>query len=194
MAKVGIKCLTYAKYSEGGDGSSVTYTGGKQLKDYLCRAELTEARDSVKEHADDHQIDSDNTLNSVSLALELANSNDDIKKDFLGYTADTAQGSTDLIVTGDDAPYVGVGYMMKNRFKKTVTFDTVWCYKMQFSSAGVTAETRREQTQFQHETINGEGEGVIVEEDGKVCFYALHTGFASESLAEAWLKTKAGIT
>lgn len=193
MAKVGIKCLTYAKYSAGGDGSSVTYTGGKQLKDYLCRAELTEARDSIKEHADDHQIDSDNTLNSVSLALELANSNDDIKKDFLGYTA-TADQSPDLIVTGDDAPYVGVGYIMKNRFKRTITFDTVWCYKMQFSTAGVTAQTRAEQTQFQHETINGEGEGVITESGGETWFYAMHTGFTEESLAEAWLKTKAGIT
>ena len=193
MAKVGIKCLTYAKYSAGGDGSSVTYTGGKQLKDYLCRAELTEARDSIKEHADDHQIDSDNTLNSVSLALELANSNDDIKKDFLGYTA-TADQSPDLIVTGDDAPYVGVGYIMKNRFKRTITFDTVWCYKMQFSTAGVTAQTRAEQTQFQHETINGEGSGVVTESGGKTWFYAMHTGFTEESLAEAWLKTKAGIT
>lgn len=193
MAKVGIKCLTYAKYSAGGDGSSLVYTGGKQLKDYLCRAELTEARDSVKEHADDHQIDSDNALTGITLALELANSNDDIKKDFLGYE-EGAGNDADLIVTGDDAPFVGVGYIMKNRFKKAVTYDTVWCYKMQFSTAGVTAETRREQTSFQHETINGDGEGVIEEAAGKVHFYAMHTGFTAESLAEAWLKAKAGIT
>ena len=29
MAKVGIKNLTWAKYASGGEGSAITYTGGK---------------------------------------------------------------------------------------------------------------------------------------------------------------------
>ncbi len=189
MAYVGIKCLTYAKYSAGGDGSSVTYTGGKQLLDYLCRAELTEQRDAVNEHADDHRIDSDNGLTGIQLNLELSNVNDDIRKDWLGYEV----SSGDLIVTGDDAPYIGVGYIKKNRFKKTVSFEAVWAYKVQFGPAADAVQTRQEQTAFQHVTYNGNGEGVIEEEGGKAHYYTLHAGFAEESLAVAWLKGKAGI-
>ena len=72
MAKVTCKGLTYAKYASGGEGAAVTYTGGKALVDYLCKVDMGENRDNVKEHADGHQIDSENQLNEATLALELA--------------------------------------------------------------------------------------------------------------------------
>lgn len=190
MAKVGIKGLTYAKYASGGDGSAITYTGGKRLDDYMAKADITENRDELKEHADDHQIDSENRLNSVALALELVNSNADVKKDILGHYDDNG----DLIVTGDDAPFVGIGFICKNRFKGTVTFEAYWFYKMQFSSAGMTANTRKEQTAFDHETINGTGNGVILTEGGKIYFYAHKDGLETEAAARTWLNGKAGIT
>ena len=190
MSKITVKALTYAKYSAGGDGSSITYTGGKQKTDYLCRAELTEQRSSVKEHADGRQIDSDNILTGVQLALELANNDDDIKKDILGFTTDDG----DLIATGDDAPYVGIGYVLANRFKRTVTYEARWVYKMQFSRSPEAVETRRDQTAFQHETINGDGEGCVFTAGGKTWFYAEKNGMTEESLATEWLKTKAQIS
>lgn len=190
MAKVGIKGLTYAKYASGGDGSPVTYTGGKKLDDYMAKADITENRSDVKEHADDHQIDSENSLNDVALALELVNANEDIKKDILGHVEE----SGDLIVTGDAAPFVGIGFICKNRFKGTVTYEAYWFYKMQFSAATVTANTRREQTAFDHETINGTGNGVVLTDGGKVYFYAHKDGLATEALARTWLNGKAGIT
>lgn len=190
MAKVGIKGLTYAKYASGGDGAAIVYTGGKKLDDYMAKADITENRNDLKEYADDHQIDSENCLNNVALAIELVNANDDIKKDILGHIEE----NTDLIVTGDDAPFVGIGFICKNRFKGTVTYEAYWFYKMQFSSAGLTADTRREQTAFNHETINGSGSGVILTEGGKVYFYAHKDGLATEALARTWLNGKAGIT
>ena len=71
MAKVGIKCLTYAKYSQGGDGSSMVYTGGKMLEDYLAKAELKENRNKQQEYADDHQIDGENMLTGVNLLFSI---------------------------------------------------------------------------------------------------------------------------
>lgn len=189
MAKVGIKCLTYAKYSSGGDGSSMVYSGGKMLEDYMARAELRENRANQKEYADDHQIDGENVLNNVTLLLELVNNCESIKTDMLGHVSDGG----DLIVTGDDPPYIGVGYITKNRFKGTTTFEPYWVYKIQMASDGVNAETKRENTAFGHENLNGEGMGVILTEGGKTFFYAHKDGLESESLARAWLKTKAGI-
>ena len=46
MAKVGIKCLTYAKYQSGGEGNAIVYSGGTMLQDYMAKAELKENRSS----------------------------------------------------------------------------------------------------------------------------------------------------
>ena len=191
MAKTTCKGLTYAKYSSGGDGSAITYTGGKALTDYLCKVDIGENRGDVKEYADGHQIDSENILNYVTLALELANTNDDILKDFLGHVTDSNDG---LLVTGADAPFIGCGFIVANRFKGTTTYEGYWFYKIQFTSGGVTANTRRDQTQFDHETINGSSSGVILTSGGDVIFYAHKTGLATEALVRTWLNGKAGIT
>ena len=192
MAKIGIKGLTYAKYSSGGDGSAMSYTGGKALDDYLAKADIGENRDNIKEHADDHQIDAENALNEVTLALELVNTNDDIKKDFLGHQ--TTSNTGELVVTGKDAPFVGVGFIVKNRFKGTSTFEGYWFYKVQFSSGGVTANTRKEQTQFDHETINGSVQGVILSSGGDVLYYLHKDGESTEAAIRTWLNALAGIT
>lgn len=190
MAKVNVKCLTYAKYSSGGDGSSMVYTGGKMLDDYMCKAELKENRSKQKEFADGHQIDGENKLESVSLLLELANNCESIKKDMLGYVEEGG----DLIVTGDEAPYIGVGCITKNRFHGVETYEPYWVFKTQMATDGVSAETRKENTAWAHETLSGDGEGVVLTEGGKTYFYAQKEGLETESAARAWLKAKAGIT
>lgn len=194
MAKVTCKGLTYAKYASGGEGSAVVYTGGKALVDYLCKVDIGENRDNVKEHADGHQIDSEALLTEVTLALELANVNADIKGDILGHVASGTGTSAESVVTGDDAPFVGIGFILANRFKGVVTYEAYWFFKMQFTSGGLSAQTRREQTEFTHETINGSGSGVTLESGGAVSFYAYKDGLETEAAARTWLNGKAGIT
>jgi phi13 family phage major tail protein len=192
MAKIGIKGLTYAKVSAGGDGSALTYTGGKVLADYLAKADIGENRDNIKEHADDHQIDAENALNEVTLALELVNMNEDIKKDILGHEATGTTG--ELQVTGKDAPFVGIGFIVKNRFKGTSKFEGYWFHKVQFSSGGMTANTRKDQTQFDHETINGSVQGVILTSGGDVVFYKHFDEQTTEAAVRTWLNGCAGVS
>ena len=97
-------------------------------------------------------------------------------------------------MTGKDAPFVGVGFILANRFKGTTTYEAYWYYKMQFTSGGVTANTRREQTQFDHETINGSGSGVVLTTGGDTIFYSYKDGLATEAAARSWLNGKAGIS
>ena len=59
MAKTTCKKFTYAKYSSGGDGSAIVYTGGTMLDDYLAKVDITEDRTDEKEYADGHLIDSE---------------------------------------------------------------------------------------------------------------------------------------
>lgn len=194
MAKVTCKCLTYAKYSSGGSGSAVVYTGGKQKIDYMAKWDLTETRENTKEHADGHLIDEENALTAVALALEIVNNDDDIKKDILGHVTSGTGENAELHVIAASAPIVGVGAILQNRYKGVNTFEAYWIYKIQMASQGVSAETRRESTSFGHETISGDAVGVQLTSSGDIVFYAHKDGLTTEAAAVAWLKGKAGIT
>ena len=189
MAKTTCKKFTYAKYSSGGDGSAMSYTGGTMLDDYLAKVDINEERTNEKEYADGHLIDSEKIPTAVSMALELVNNNDNIRKDVLGM----ADLTTELALTEADPPFVGAGCLMANRHKGTITWEGYWIYKIQFTLNGVSAETRRDRTSWQHETISGDGVLVEPAVGGTKCFYAHKTGM-TESAAETWLKSHAGIS
>lgn len=191
MAKTTCKKFTYAKYASGGEGSAISYTGGVMLEDYLAKVDINEERTDEKEYADGHLIDSEKIPTAVSMTLELVNNSSAIKKDVLGMAEASSGG--DLLLTEDDPPFVGAGVLMANRFKGVVTWEGYWIYKIQFARDGVSAETRRDRTSFQHETISGDGVGVQLAADGAVCFYA-HKDGMTETAAVAWLKGHAGIS
>ena len=193
MAKIGIKCLTYAPYTSGGEGSSISYGTGVQLVDYMIRADVTEERGDVKFYADDHKIDSENSMTGASLGLELANMTDDLEKAFLGYVAESTASGADLLVTEAAAGFVGCGFYRKERFKGTVTYKCYWFYKVQFSKDSDSTTTKGENVDFQTEALTGDALGVKLTSSGDTIYYSLNRK-SSESDAIAWLKTKAGIT
>lgn len=190
MAKIGIKSLTYATYSTGGEGGAITYTGGATLTDYMVRADLNEEREDTSFYADDHRIDSENGMTGISVSLELAALTDNMEKALLGYAAGTGN---ELNVTGNDAPFVGVGFIRKERHKGTVSYHAFWIYKAQFGKDSDTTNTKGESTEFQTETITGNGLGVVLASDGPTIFYS-HIRETTEASALTWLKAKAGIT
>lgn len=189
MAKTTCKKFTYAKYSSGGDGSAIVYTGGTMLDDYLAKVDITEDRTDEKEYADGHLIDSEKIPTAVSMVMELVNNTDAIKTDVLGYE----EVSNDLVLTENDPPFVGAGCLVANRFKGAVTWEGYWIYKIQFTHNGLSAETRRDRTSWQHDTISGTGVGVQLAADGSTCFFAHKSGM-TESAAVTWLKGHAGIS
>lgn len=192
MAKVGIKDLTWAKYSSGGAGGAITYTGGTMAKDYMVRAELSIDNSNDQEHADNHLIDTEASPTGVHLALELANMTGQMMVDFLGMEA--AQSGTVYSLTDQAAGYLGVGYMMVNRFKGEVTYEGIWIHKIQFHRDSVAADTKTTNVTFGHENVTGDGVGVQLTSGGSVVYYEHMTDGATEAAVETWLKGKAGIT
>lgn len=194
MAKTTCAKFTYAKYSAGGDGSAaISYTGGKMKDDYLAKVDIQEERTDEKEYADGHLIDMEKIPTGVSMTMELVNNDADICKDVLGMSEVGTSGAEELLLTEADPPFVGAGCLMANRHKGTVTWEGYWIYKIQFAPGGVSAETRRDRTSWQHETINGTGVLVQPAVSGSKCYYAHKKGM-TESAAEAWLKSHAGIS
>jgi len=190
MAKIGIKSLTYAVYSTGGAGGAITYTGGTMLDDYMIRADLSEEREDVKFYADDHQIDSENAMTGLSLSLELAGMTDNLDQKLLGHVSGT---SPELNVTDAEAPFVGVGFIRKERHKGTVTYHAYWIYKIRFSKDSDSTQTKGESTDFQTETLTGNAVSVVLTSGGSNIYYS-HARQSSEASAVSWVKGKAGIS
>lgn len=190
MAKIGIKGLTYAPYTSGGDGGAIVYGTGVQLADYMIRADINEERSDVSFYADDHKIDAENEVTGISVSLELANFSDALEKAFLGHVEGTG---TELNVTDASAPFVGVGFYRKERFKGTVTYHAFWIYKIQFSKDSDSTSTKGESIEFQTESLTGNGMGVTLTAAGAVIYYS-HSRVATEAAAVTYLKGKAGIS
>lgn len=193
MAKIGIKCLTYAPFVSGGDGSSISYGTGVQLADYMIRADVNEERGDVKFYADDHKIDSENSMTGATLSLELANMTDALEKAFLGYVAESTASGADLLITDAAAGFVGVGFYRKERFKGTVTYKCYWFYKVQFSKDSDSTTTKGENVDFQTESVSGDALGVQLTANGDTIYYRINRK-SSESDAINWLKTIAGVS
>ena len=193
MAKIGIKCLTYAPYTSGGAGGVISYGTGVQLADYMIRADVSEERSDVDFYADDHKIDTENSMSGATLSLELANMTDALEKAFLGYVAESSASGADLLVTDAAAGFVGVGFYRKERYKGTVTYKCYWFYKTQFSKDSDSTTTKGENIDFQTESMSGDAVGVQLTGGGPTVFYAVNRQ-STEANAVSWLKTKAGIT
>lgn len=187
--KVGIKHLTYAPYTSGGDGNAVTYGTGVYLPDYMVRADMGEERSDVDMYADDHKIDSDNSMTAQTLTLELANMTSAMEEAFLGYTV----SSSEVSVTDDPAPFVGVGFVRKERYKGTVTYTGYWFYKVQFGLDSESVNTKGENLEFQTHSLTGSSVAVTLTSGGKGIF-SVHKSETTEAAALTWLKGKAGIS
>lgn len=190
MAKVTCARFTFAGITSGGSGSAMVYHDGVMLDDYLAKVDITEDRTNDAEYADGNKIDSEAITTGAHMALELVNNNDDIRKGVLGYVQGT---DGELLMTSNDAPYVGAGVLMANRYKGAITWEGYWFYKIKFATNGVSAETRRDRTSWQHETINGDAVDVILTQNGTAVYYA-YKGGMTESAAIAWLKGHAQIS
>lgn len=192
MAKIGVKGLTYAPYTSGGTGSAVSYGTGVKLDDYMIRADVSEERADTDFYADDHKIDSDNSMTGATVALELANMTDDLEKALLGYTVASSQ-SGDLNITDAAAPFVGVGFMKKERFKGTVSYKGYWFYKVQFTRDSDNTNTKGANLEFQTESVSGDAMAVQLTASGDNIYYTT-VRKSTEADVRTWLNTKAGIT
>ncbi len=189
MAKIGIKGLTYATYASGGEGAAVVYTGGVKLDDYMIRADISEERADTPFYADDHKFDAENSMTGLSVALELSNFTDALDKALLGHATGTA---SELNVTDASAPFVGVGFIRKERFKGTATYHGYWVYKIQFAKDSDSTNTKGESVEFQTEALTGQAMGVQLAADGPIIYYSHLRG--TESAVRSWLNGKAGIS
>ena len=189
MARIGLKGMTYATISSGGEGSAVVYTGGATKGDMMMRADVTLNHEDVKMFADNHAVERANGVIGGTLALELAKLPNDVKEALLGYTSN---GNV-LTVTEDPAPYVGFGYLTCEIEGGVKSYVGYWFPKCQFGLDNDSASSKGENTEFQSNSLTGEILGVVTTTGGKAEFYYTDKE-TTEATVVSWLKGKAGIS
>jgi phi13 family phage major tail protein len=189
MARIGLKGLTQAQVSTGGSGTAMVYTGGSTVADLMVSADVTLNRDDVKLHADNHAVERANGMNGGTISLELASLPDTLVTKLLGY----AVSSSTVTYTGEEAPYVGFGYIVGEISGGAKTYRGFWFPKVQFGLENDSAKTKGESTEFSTHQLQGEILGVITTTGGKVEYYYSHSA-ATESAVRTWLNGQANIS
>lgn len=185
-----VRKMTWAKITSGGNGSAMVYTGGQVESDKVVRVDQSEERSAVSFYADDHMIDHDNSVSAATVALELAKITDEMYEDVLGY----AKTTTELTVTANEAPYVGVGFIYGYKYCGEAKYRAYWYYKVQFGLGSRSFNTKGETTAYQTESLEGNAMAVQLESGGNDVFYAMSTELDTEAAALTWLRGKAGIS
>lgn len=189
---VGAKCLTWAPYTSGGSGAAMVYGTGTAETDKVVRIDMSEERSDVPFHADDHRIDRDNSVNAASLSVEVAKLTATMRSGMLGHTA-VGTSATEFAVTDAASPFVGVGFILKDRYKGAESYRAYWYHKVQFSEGQRSFNTKGENLEFQTESLEGEAEAVKLSADGAWEYYT-YTEVGTEDAAKTWLNGKAGVS
>jgi phi13 family phage major tail protein len=188
--KIGVKKFTYATYASGGDGAAVVYSDGVMTDDRTVNVEYTTERDDASFYADDHRIEHDNSITGCNVALELATLTTDMMAKLLGWTV----SGTDYQETGEEAPYVGCGWIVTVKEDGARKYRAVWVYKVQFGMETDSVATKGQNMEYQTENITGAGMGVKLAEDGPDIYRVVSPANATLAAAVTWLKGKAGIS
>lgn len=188
MARIGLKGLTYAPYTSGGEGSAIVYGTVVTKSGLMITADLSLEREDVSLYADDSRQEHANSVTGGTMTLELADLDDAMKTALLGWTANT-DGA--LVVSDADAPYVGFGYTTKKIKGGTVSYVGYWIDKIQFGLDNDSNSTKGENSEFRTESLTGKMFGVSLAA-GSTEFYRTKS-FETEAAAAAWVSNK-GVT
>lgn len=183
MAKVGISHVMYAEIENETD-TAITYKAGKQLSPIVNFGGTPNASD-VDDYGDNGVVESDKSVNSVSLSLEFNEMTMAEKGPLLGHKTNEAG---EMVSNRDDvAPFVGIGAIgLSIRGGKNV-YVCKWYPKAKFAEPNDDNTTKGETTTFNHNTIEGKA---YAPKSGD---YKIEDEFDTEEEAITWLKAKANI-
>ena len=192
MAQITLKHLAVAPLTNETDGSAPTYGNGL-IAGNLMQANINWNRGNTRLDGDDKMVLRDNSPTSGTLTIGTTYLSRAAKLMMLNMEQDSAgSGSqTEYGVTGDPAPFVGVGYVWKDALDTETPFKAYWYYKVQFS-LNEEMNTHGENTEYGTPSL--EGEVMIVRPAAD-----LHTRMrkeadcATEAAAIAWVDALANI-
>ena len=184
MARIGYKKGKYNKI----DPQTKKYaavTGGVPCLEKVIDEKFSAEFNSAELYADDALAETDYTFKKGTLAITVANDDDEKDAELMGNTI--AEGEVTKNIT-DTAPEVGYGHIVTKMVGGVRKFKVEFFPRVKFTKITTDAKTRGENVEFGTTSI----EGVVYPLDEAMNGYAAgtwekHQTFASEAEAEAYL-------
>lgn len=185
MAKIGMEYVVAAILHEDEQGKA-TYTDGRYIGPSSAFNMNTNNND-VKDFGDNRVVESDTTLNYISVSAEVNQLGLELECFLLGHEYDEEKKECDES-TLDVAPYLGFGFVGMSRSEGKTIYRAVWLKKVQFAAPADDNSTKTENTTFNHSTLEGSAY--------ELADHTIRKKSEHDTLddAKAWLNELAGIT
>ncbi len=192
MASIGLVKPFVAKYTE--SSGTVTYSSGQRLGKAISHDLELQNADPFILYSDDGASESISGFSSGTLTLGIDNLSIADAALILGITADTitTPGDGTGIAFDDDTepPYLGYGIIVPMIKNGTRSYRAVLLPKIKFTLTGENFETKGETINF----ITPELTASVMRDDSTKHQWRYLADFATEALAESWIKSKLSIT
>lgn len=197
MATIGVSKPYYAVYAN--DGSTVTYSKGGVMGKATSVNIAIEQSSNNDLYGDNGIAESDKRFSNGTLTLSTTDLNQPVSRVILGAREaklDTISGVTDsdvneLIYDDEmDAPYLGVGVIVKKKVDGAIKWRAVILTKVQFAVPADSAETEGESINWQVPELTG----TIMRDDSEKHAWKKEATFTTEAQAEAYIKNRLNVT
>ena len=189
---VGMMYPVWVPLSSHTDGAMPTYGTGRVLNE-ARNATVTRTYSNNPLYGDDHIVDDDNGLESLTISFESTGLTDADRKAVLAEedNADTSTGGQ--WVSGNETPWGGFGYIRRMRLDGVKSFEAWFTLKIKFQEESQATQTREGQITWGTPTLNGRADGIYVDSTDELR-WQLHKTFTTISAAKTWLNGLANIS
>jgi len=192
MASIGLVKPFVAKYAE--SSGTISYSNGQRLGKAIKHDLALQNADPVILYADDGAAESVSGFSSGTLTLGIDNLSIADAALIFGITADTittpGDGTGIAFDDDTDAPLLGYGVIVPMIKNGTRSYRAILLPKIKFTLPGESFETKGETVSF----VTPELTATVMRDDSTKHQWRYWADFATEALAESWIKSKLNIT
>ena len=184
---VGLMYPVFAKITAHTDGSMPTYAAGVVIQEARnCTINKTYNNNPL--YGDDHIVDDDNGLLSLTCSFESTGLSDSDRKLLFDEEEIALGGLTCQAESDNETPYGGFGYIRKMRDNGTRKYEAWIILKIKFQEESQATSTKEGQITWGTPTLNGRAASIVIDSTGKERFRA-HETFDTATAAKNWINS-----
>jgi len=186
---VGMMYPVFAPIASHTDGSMPTYNHGVVIQE-ARNATINMTYNDNPLYGDDRIVADDNGLQSMTVSFEPTGLSDSNRKLLFGEDEMTVGGLTAQMVSDNETPYGGFGFVRKMYDEDTNAkkYEAWIILKIKFQEESMATNTKEGSISWGTPTLNGRAASLYIDSSDKQRFIA-HASFETAAAAKSWINT-----
>ena len=186
---VGMMYPVFAPITTHTDGSMPTYGTGVVIQE-ARNATISMTYNNNPLYGDNRIVADDNGLQEMTVSFEPTGLSDSDRRLLFGEDSGTVGGITAQLVSDNETPYGGFGFVRKMYDETTNAkkFEAWVILKVKFSEDSMATATKEGSISWGTPTLSGRAAGLYIDSTDKQRFIA-HASFETAAAAKAWIGT-----